>query len=496
VTDTVARHRTAMYRTALSRPMMTALNDAIVREGDTIFDYGCGRGGDVRILESLGFRASGWDPAFLPDTPRLEADVVNLGFVINVIERLDERVEALHSAWRLARKVLVVAARLEWEARSLNARAHADGLVTTKGTFQKLYRQDELQAWIDATLGVRAVAAAPGIFYVFRDEEEAQRYLSARVRTRSRYTTPAISEQLYQSNRELFDEIIDFFVARGRIPRETEIPSAAAIRDRIGGIGRAFAVLRRVTGDGRWQQVAEERRRDLLVYLALANFGGRPNFARLPPELQFDVKDLFGSYKVAVSQADKLLYAAGDTAVVDLSARASLVGKLTQEALYVHVSALPRVPAVLRVYEGCGRALTGTVEEGNIIKLHRQKPQVSYLSYPDFDSDPHPALATVVIARLGQLDVTFRDFRDTGNPPILHRKEAFVAEDYPGRPKFERLTAQEERVGVLNLPNIGMRDGWAAALTAAGVATLGHRIVRIAKREGNSRVDSLPGLRG
>ena len=143
------------------------------------------------------------------------------------------------------------------------------------------------------------------------------------------------------------------------------------------------------------------------------------------------------------------------------------MGKLTHEALYVHASALARVPAVLRVYEGCGRALTGTVEEGTIIKLNRQKPQVSYLSYPAFDADPHPALATVVIARLGKLDVTFRDFRDSANPPILHRKETFVAEDCPKRLTFERLTAQEERAGILSVPNIGMRDGWSAVLAAA-----------------------------
>jgi len=482
----VERHRTAMHRTSLSRPVSLALGDGVLRVGLSAFDYGCGRGGDLRLLSALGYEAAGWDPAFVPDARRVEADVVNLGFVINVIERPEERTEALRRAWALARKTLVVAARLEWEARSLNGRAHADGLVTSKGTFQKLYRQEELRAWIDATLGVRAVAAAPGIFYVFRDNEEAQRYLSARVRTRPSHTTPPISEQLYQSNRELFDEIIEFFVSRGRVPRETEIASSSAIRERIGGIGRAFAVLRRLTGDERWQQLTEERRRDLLVYLALANFGGRPSFSQLAPELQFDVKDLFGSYKAAVDGADKLLFAAGDGAVVDASARASLVGKLTQEALYVHASALPRVPAVLRVYEGCGRALTGTVEEGNIIKLHRQKPQVSYLSYPEFDADPHPALATVVIARLGELDVTFRDFLYSANPPVLHRKEAFVAEDYPGRLKFERLTAQEERAGVLSIANIGTRDGWSAVLAAAGVTTRGHRLMKVAGPTGIS----------
>lgn len=484
--ETIARHRTAMHRTSLSRPIMVALNDAVVREGRAVLDYGCGRGSDVRLLRGLGYDVSGWDPAFMPSTPLAAADVVNLGYVINVIESANERAETLQRAWALTKKVLVVAARLDWEGRVISARAHGDGFVTARGTFQKLYRQDELRAWIEATLGIRPIAAAPGIFYVFRLAEEAQRYLSARVRTRSSYTAPEISEQLYQSNRELFEEISVFFAARGRIPRETEIASVDAIRERLGGINRAFAVLCRMTGNERWDQLAEERRRDLLVYLALANFGGRSRFSQLASELQFDVKDLFGNYKAAISQADKLLYAAGDTAVVDASARSSSVGKLTQEALYVHTSVLPRLPAVLRVYEGCGRALTGTVEEGNILKLHRRKAQVSYLAYPKFDTDPHPELSVVGIARLATLDVTFRDFRNSANPPILHRKEAFVAEDYPGRLKFARLTQQEEKAGVLGLSNIGLRDGWSAVLAGAGVALKGHRLVKRGAQIGGS----------
>ena len=33
-----------------------------------LFDYGCGRGGDVRTLTGLGIEASGWDPTHAPDT--------------------------------------------------------------------------------------------------------------------------------------------------------------------------------------------------------------------------------------------------------------------------------------------------------------------------------------------------------------------------------------------------------------------------------------------
>ena len=54
---------------------------------------------------------------------------------------------------------------------------------------------------------------------------------------------------------------------------------------------------------------------------------------------------------------------------------------------------LPQIPSdgppLLRIYEGCGRAFLGEVEGANLIKLHRFSGKISYLVYPDFESDPH-----------------------------------------------------------------------------------------------------------
>ena len=108
--------------------------------------------------------------------------------------------------------------------------------------------------------------------------------------------------------------------------------------------------------------------------------------------------------------------------------------------------------------------------------MHRLKPQVSYLIYPKFDRDPHPALQASVIVRLGRLDVDYRSFIDTDNPPILHRKELFVAEDYPGYAKFKKLTTQEERAGLLSRPGIGTKLDWQKTLESAGYLLRGHRL--------------------
>lgn len=131
------------------------------------------------------------------------------------------------------------------------------------------------------------------------------------------------------------------------------------------------------------------------------------------------------------------------------------------------------------MYEGCARHYVGTVEGANIIKLHRRKPKVSYLSYPDFDTDPHPALAGALVVPLNSFDVKFWEYAGSPNPPILHRKEEFVPPGYPGRDRFARLTKQEERHGLFdNALRIGRRQEWCCALEAKGVLLRGHRLIR------------------
>jgi hypothetical protein len=51
--------------------------------------------------------------------------------------------------------------------------------------------------------------------------------------------------------------------------------------------------------------------------------------------------------------------------------------------------------------------------------------------------------------------------------------------DDPRRPKFDRLTRQEERAGLLDdTATIGTRAGWAERLLERGYVLRGHRLVR------------------
>jgi DNA phosphorothioation-associated putative methyltransferase len=462
--------------------MRLAIEDGLISEKTRVFDYGCGLGGDVQRLRDRGIKCWGWDPVHAPRERLRAADVVNLGYVANVIERADERSATLRKAWKLAEQVLVVAARLTIDARGALA-VFEDGHVTRLGTFQKYFDQTELRTWIDVTLDVTSVPTAPGVFYVFRDDGLRERFVAARYQRR--IATPRIrrSEALFEEHRPLFETLQGFLVSRGRLPSPEELPEARLIQAVLGSLPRAFSILRRVTAEKEWDKIRETRSQDLLLYLALARFDGRPMFSRLPREMQLDVRAFFGTYAHAGDEADKLLFLAGSRAAVEEACRSAPVGKLTPTALYVHESALADLTPVLRVYEGCASRYLGSVRGANIIKLHRDGVTVSYLSYPRFEQDPHPALAAALTLPLQTFRVTYRDFRDSENPPVLHRKEQFLGTEHPLRAKFARLTAQEERLGLYEMPElIGTLAGWRQALEANSVVMRGHRAVRSPRR--------------
>jgi hypothetical protein len=200
------------------------------------------------------------------------------------------------------------------------------------------------------------------------------------------------------------------------------------------------------------------------------------------------------------------------------------------------------VEPALRIYQGCGRAYLGEIEGANIIKIHRRSGKLSYLIYPDFETDPHPALLRCIRLNLRSRQITCYDYADSANPPILHRKESFLSPEDPLYERFARLTKQEEQHGLLKasgqkgdsplaeegqspfskkgdsplaeegqspfsnkgdsplaeegrspFSSIGTRDGWARRLNERGFALRGHRLVRQNEQRRNSSNRNLAG---
>jgi DNA phosphorothioation-associated putative methyltransferase len=456
-----------------------AVADGLLTQGDTVFDYGCGRGDDLRNLLGRGITCSGWDPEHHPEGRRIPASIVNLGYVVNVIENREERNCTLQEAWSLAEKALIVAAQLDVHSKLRYRESYEDGFVTKRDTFQKYYEQRELGSWIDTVLGEVSVPAGPGVFYVFRDPAARESFLASKYRRAFTTPRPRRGAALFEEHKPLLEPLMAFLAAKGRLPNESEFALYEEINSKLGSLRRAFRVIAEVTGTAAWDEIKQQRSRELLIYLALARFGGRPTLSRLSFDLQLDVRAFFSTYGKASALADELLFSAGDLTKLNGACRASNIGKLTPSSLYVHTSAIPLLDPILRVYEGCARAYIGSVEGANIVKLNHRWPQISYLAYPSFEREAHPALFASLIVPLRNFHIQYREYGASDNPPILHRKETFVSPDHPSRNKFERLTKQEEKLRLFDeTSTIGTKHGWEELLASRGLKVAGHKVVR------------------
>ncbi len=474
----VSPKKTAISRTDLSRPVRIGVEEGLISEEHSFFDYGCGRGDDLRRLKAMGIQAAGWDPGHRPDASKQKSDTVNLGFVLNVVEDEDERRDILRSAWSLSGNALIVGARLKHDRKGLKGKDHEDGLVTSRGTFQKFFDQSELRGLIDQSLDAECLAAAPGIFIVFRDEALRQTFLARRQRRTAAAPKPRKSDILFEEHKDILEPLMEFYTERGRLPGPGELAEMPAIEEAFGTLRQAFAVIRLVTGKEDWARIEEDRRQDMLVYLALARLSKRPRMGHLSSEMQRDVRALFGTHKKACEQADELLFTAGDLDKVHELTAEKPFGKTTPDSFYIHISALSSLDPILRVYEGCARHYLGHVEDANIIKMHRHRFQVSYLSYPKFEREAHPCLFDSLLVNLDTLSIKYRDYSKSENPPVLHRKDSFIQSRHPLYTRFRNLTAQEERLGLLAETHlIGTAVGWRNCLAQHKKQIRGHRVV-------------------
>jgi DNA phosphorothioation-associated putative methyltransferase len=170
---------------------------------------------------------------------------------------------------------------------------------------------------------------------------------------------------------------------------------------------------------------------------------------------------------------------AGNAQAVDEACCRSQVGKLLPNALYIHREVIDSLEPLLRVYEGCARAYLGEVEGANLIKLHRYSGKVPYLVYPDFETDPHPALLRSIKLSPRTRELDCFDYATSTNALVLHRKEAFLPPGHPHLARFARLTQQEEEHGLLDdTASIRTRDGWKRRLEERGFTIKGHRLVK------------------
>ena len=470
---TVVRHRTAISRPQLSAPLQTAARHGFLDGTRSVFDYGCGRGNDVAILEAGGFNVKGWDPHFRPDAELVEADVVNLGYVLNVIESVDERQQALTKAFRLTLQLLVVSVLASNVSEASGSQEYGDGSITTRGTFQKYFSQEEAKLLIEETLGEEAIAMGSGLFFVFSDKVEEQRFLANRRRKKRdighllAMKPPAPGAKTwadwiaFDSHRESLSELWQQMLRLGRLPAQDELtPELGSWIEKEAGSVRQAARLAQVGFEpAEFNEARASRIDDLSVYFALNLFNRRQPYTQLPLELQRDVTVFFSSYRAAEEAGRELLFSVGDTQVINQACRESAergIGYLDgSHSLQLHSGLADQLPPQLRAYIGCAEKLYGDIEQADLVKIHIGSGKVTFLEYDSFDKTPLPHLATRVKVNLREQSVEYFHYDNDPEPPFLYLKSRYMEPGQTGYEKQKRFDRKLERLDLFDLNGFG-----------------------------------------
>lgn len=502
----IQRHLTALTRNNLSAPVQLLFRHGLLPPGTSVFDYGCGKGSDVAGLVASGLVAHGWDPHFAANEPIFNADIVNLGFVINVIEDPAERVEALTKAFKLARRALAISVMLYGSEPA--GRPFRDGFVTSRQTFQKYFAQAEFKDYVEQVLEQEAFMAGPGVAIVFADKECEQRFHTGRFRRRGiaarlletrapRVRQPnalsGIVEKVPKSSRAqtelaaarpLLDQLWTTVLDLGRLPDPSEVGNLGALNSELGGLGKAARLLSRHYDQSLLAAAASTRTEDLQLYFTAQQFRRRPPYRQLESRLQSDIKAFFGDYRSAQAAGLRLLVDAANPSRVfeacELASTRGLGWLEGQHSLQLHVSLVDRLPALLRAYVSCGLMLWNGLSEVQLIKIHIASGKLSLMEFDNFDSSPVPLLSRRIKVNIRRQTYDLFEYGSPEYPkPLLYRKSRYLHEDYPCYAEQLAFDEALDETGILTDSDFGPpAERLAEMLETRRLAMIGMRLVR------------------
>ncbi len=373
--------------------------------------------------------------------------MVNLGFVLNVIEDPRERIETLKVAWGFAKRSLCVAVMLQGKASTAGHKPYRDGYVTSRGTFQKYFEQQELQSLVASVTGEKPLAFAPGVVAVFKDKDLEQEVLLRR-HSRAFVTgdlpRPPRRERIVVARPELRERVgaaIEALRAQairlGRLPDQEEVPAEAlaCISENRVSWKRTMDLLEDdLRADETFAVARRLRREDLLVHLALMQFPGAPKYRRLPRSIQADLKSFFKGHSAALEESRRLLFAAGDRhsvrADIETAIADGLGGLRGTRHFRFRSTVLSRLSPRLRVLVGSAEVLQGGVDSSDFVEIDLEVPRIVMIACDDIDR-PVPFVIERTLVDLGRLKVS-TDRRNPETTPIYF-KSCFMPSNAPGR---------------------------------------------------------------
>ncbi len=469
--DEIQRHLTALVRSGFSAPVQMLARFGFLDGSRSVFDYGCGRGDDLRSLQENGIQALGWDPHYAPDNSKQLSNIVNLGFVINVIEDINERIEALQGAYSLAQELLVISVMLPNQNAS-KGKPLCDGILTSRGTFQKYYTPTELKIFVEQHLHEESIPVAPGVFFVFKDKDAEQRFLVGRSRSRSNLLRaasqlrsnlrPSKAERdatRYAEHQTLLDSLWQQWLETGREPDKSEVKNMPQVLKVFGSLPKILCFLRNQKDNVILETARKLRQDDLLVYFALSMFEKRKSYRHLEPSLQLDIKAFFTDYGTAQQAAAELLFQIAQPELIDAACRNAaskgLGWYIENESLQLHTGLVEQLPTILRIYIGCGTALYGDITSADLVKIHIRSGKLTLMQLDDFFGKPIPKMMLRVKISFHKQELHFFEYGNEFEPPYLYLKSRFINEEMESYSEQVAFDNQLETLNLFDFSNYG-----------------------------------------
>jgi DNA phosphorothioation-associated putative methyltransferase len=457
----VSRHKTALVRRDLSQPVQLLLTNGVLDRSRSFFDYGCGQGTDLEALTLSGFEAFGWDPHHFPNGRRELADVVNLGFVLNVIEDPFERLETLKSAWSFTKKALCISVMISGKIDLSKYKAFGDGIITSRNTFQKYFNQQELRDFIVENIGVQPISLGSGIVVAFKDKILEQNIVyNKSLRAFSSISDITVPRRIEKKDNFsiILEERLSFEIEilwkyslqKGRVLeiRDFPIELADSLKEKnVSTLRFLNFVKSRFENDTQLKLSAEMRREDIILKLALTLFPGIPQDNILSNDFLRDIRFFFGSQRNALLIAKEKLFALGNPVkvnqAIDFCVGSRIGAIVNGDFLRFQQEFLGSLPLELRLLVGCATILRGSLDGVDFIDIKSDGKRVDFLTCYD------PKLHFPVVSERNRVDLqAARSKVDFPKGMVIYNKSKLMSS---GDPQFQRQVKIDQKLSKLGI---------------------------------------------
>jgi DNA phosphorothioation-associated putative methyltransferase len=322
---------------------------------------------------------------------------------------------------------------------------YKDGIVTSRGTFQKYFSQSELREFIESTLVIKTVAVGAGLFYVFKDEIDEQEFLVTRQRVKREWKqlvqrdcqSPSVDYQaVIEKHLDLFKDFWNTCLDFGRPLANDEFERSEEIRRIIGSHRKALDASKEYFDEEDYEAAKIGRKKDLTVFLALSFFDRHRAYSRMPISLQRDIRAFFEKPSLAYDFAKEALFAIADTEMIGMAcenAHKKLgCGKMIiGQSFTFDAALLEQLPPILRIYVGCAIQLFGDIDSIDLIKVHCTSGKVSLMIYDNFGSQL-PILKERIKIRMRDQLVDFFVYSGRYEQQPLYQKSLYMLHDREG----------------------------------------------------------------